>query len=245
LNLLLLQATTSPPATDGNGLATIVIIEILIFVGILVIAAVATSMVTSLRRPDVGARGQSWLDYGNFFIVVTGIVAVFLAFLVAMLVSGGLFHDPTQLLAILTALFGVIGTLVGTYFGVKAGSDAAQGAQDLASGVITPTRPTVVAVEPPPNAPGIAVNTPVSATFSTDMNPATITNVTFRLVQVANGAAVSGDPPAYDQFTKRATFRPAGNLDPSTEYQATITTGVQDLGGNALPADFTWRFTTQ
>jgi hypothetical protein len=180
----------------------------------------------------------------KFFIVAIGIVAVFLAFLVALLANSTLFRDPAQLLAVLTALFGVIGTLVGTYFGVKAGSDAALGAQTLAGGVIAPTRPSVVAVEPVPNATGVLRNAPVIATFSADMNPNTITNLTFRLVRAADGVAVQGSPPQYNPATKQATFQPGAQLDANTPYQATITTGVLDQQNNALPADFTWRFTT-
>jgi type IV secretory pathway VirB6-like protein len=49
------------------------------------------------------------------------------------LVISGVFDDPTQVLAILSALFGTIVGLVGTYFGVKASSDAREGAQDQAT----------------------------------------------------------------------------------------------------------------
>ena len=42
-----------------------------------------------------------------------------------------------------------------------------------------------------------------------------------------------------------ATFTPSANLSVSTTmYTARITTGVQDLAGNAMASDFTWSFTT-
>jgi hypothetical protein len=44
----------------------------------------------------------------------------------------GVFKDPTQVIALLSALFGTIVGLVGTYFGVKSSSDASKGAQELA-----------------------------------------------------------------------------------------------------------------
>ncbi len=181
MGLLLFQGEPSSPspAPPGGGLLTVVVVAILIFLGVLIAAAVVTGMVVSLKRRDAaGARGQSWLDYGNFFIVAIGIVAVFLAFLIALLTNSTLFRDPAQLLAVLAALFGVIGTLVGTYFGVKAGSDAAQGAQDLASGVIAPGPPPIVSVWPVANATGVVRNTPVIVTFPTDMNPNTINTLT-------------------------------------------------------------------
>jgi hypothetical protein len=85
-------------------------------------------LLQNLDAPGLPEGSRSWLEYGNFFIVALGILAVLLAFLVTMLFSRRFFENASQVLAVLTALFGVIGTLVGTYFGVKAGSDAAQGA---------------------------------------------------------------------------------------------------------------------
>jgi hypothetical protein len=47
------------------------------------------------------------------------------------LVISNVFTDPTQVIALLSALFGTIVSLVGTYFGEKSSSDASQKAQDL------------------------------------------------------------------------------------------------------------------
>jgi hypothetical protein len=41
-----------------------------------------------------------------------------------------------------------------------------------------------------------------------------------------------------------ATFTPSAPLAGATTYTATITTGVQDLAGNNLGADFVWTFST-
>ena len=41
-----------------------------------------------------------------------------------------------------------------------------------------------------------------------------------------------------------ATFTPSSNLATSIIYTATVTTGVKDLAGNPLAADYTWSFTT-
>jgi hypothetical protein len=41
-----------------------------------------------------------------------------------------------------------------------------------------------------------------------------------------------------------ATFNPAANLLGSTLYTATITTGAEDVAGNALAANHSWTFTT-
>jgi uncharacterized protein YacL len=72
------------------------------------------------------------LHYGNFFVVIFGMMTVLIGFLVAFpLVISNVFTDPTQVIALLSALFGTIVGLVGTYFGVKSSSDASQKAQDL------------------------------------------------------------------------------------------------------------------
>jgi uncharacterized protein YacL len=80
------------------------------------------------RVPDKGGP----LHYGNFFVVIFGMMTVLIGFLVAFpLVISNVFTDPTQVIALLSALFGTIVGLVGTYFGVKSSSDASQKAQDL------------------------------------------------------------------------------------------------------------------
>jgi Bacterial Ig-like domain len=175
--------------------------------------------------------------------VALGIVSVLLAFLAAMVFATRLFQNATQILAVLTALFGVIGTLVGTYFGVKAGSDAAEGAQSLARAV-SPNEPTILSVEPRHGSTNVDPNTAVTATFSEDMDPATITELTFILAERDTGDPVPNAQVIYEPLTKRATLTPpAGALTANTAYRATITTDVRDQSGNALSAAFTWEFT--
>jgi hypothetical protein len=81
------------------------------------------------------------MAYGSFFVVALGITTVLIGFLVTFpLVISGVFEDPTQSLALMSALFGTVAGLVGTYFGVKSSSDARQGLQDqLLSGTPPPS----------------------------------------------------------------------------------------------------------
>jgi len=91
------------------------------------------------------------LHFGNFFVVSLGIVAALIGFLVAFpLVVSGVFADPTQVIALLSGLFGTIVGLVGTYFGIKSSGDASQKAQELAR-AMAGTPP-----DPPPDAPSTA-----------------------------------------------------------------------------------------
>jgi hypothetical protein len=112
--------------------------------------------------------------------------------------------------------------------------------------------PTVI--EFAPTGTSVPVNTNVTAKFSEAMNATTISNSTFTLA--GPSGSVSG-PVTYDGTTNTATLNPFGstatNLAYNTEYTATVTTGAQDVAGNALDQDSgtpgnqpkTWTFTTE
>jgi hypothetical protein len=80
------------------------------------------------------------------------------------------------------------------------------------------------------------------AGFSGAMNPSTISSTTFTLT----GPAVTPVTGAvkYDAANRFATFTPSSILALNTTYTASITTGAQDLLGNAVAADFQWSFGT-
>ncbi|MHB8655039.1 MAG: Ig-like domain-containing protein [Terriglobia bacterium] len=107
------------------------------------------------------------------------------------------------------------------------------------------TPPIIVSTNPANASVGVAINATVNATFSKAMNPLTITTGTFT-VTGPGGVAVAGTV-AYDAINFIATFTPSSNLALTTTYTATITTGAQDLTGNALAgggAPNPWIFTT-
>jgi len=101
------------------------------------------------------------------------------------------------------------------------------------------TPPTVVSTVPEDSALGVSVNGNIAATFSEAMAPLTLSNATMTLhrglVQIPGSVTYSG---------VTATFNPTASLAPSTEYTATITTGVRDLAGNAMTRNYVWVFTT-
>jgi hypothetical protein len=101
------------------------------------------------------------------------------------------------------------------------------------------TPPTVSLVKPADLATDVPVNKKLAATFSETMDPLTVTTATFTLLD--GTTPVSGSV-TYAGTT--ATFSPTSELDPDTEYTATITTVVTDLAGNALVDDYVWSFTT-
>jgi hypothetical protein len=102
----------------------------------------------------------------------------------------------------------------------------------------TSTLPTVINVTPPAGSVGNCLNSDLTATFSTAMNPATINTNTFTLAPADAGTVT------LDSTQKVATYTPTTNLAVSTTYSATITTGAQSTGGTALAANYLWSFTT-
>jgi len=101
------------------------------------------------------------------------------------------------------------------------------------------TAPTVNSTVPLDTATGVARNNTSSATFNEVVNSATCVATSFTLMQ--GTTSVSGTVTCAGLT---ATFKPASDLAANTLYTATITTGVQDMAGNAMAADKVWAFTT-
>ena len=105
--------------------------------------------------------------------------------------------------------------------------------------------PTIISTIAVNGATAVPINQKVSAIFSTAMNAATINGTTFTLTGPGM-TAVAGSV-TYAAGSNTALFMPTANLAPSTTYTATVTTGAQDLAGNALGAGAVpnpWTFTT-
>ena len=100
-----------------------------------------------------------------------------------------------------------------------------------------PPPPTVISVTPPNGAVGVCPNIVVTATFSEAMNPVTINTTTFTVGGVTGAVTLDGTG-------KIAAFTPTSPLALNQTYTATITTGAQDVSGNALAANYVWSFTT-
>ena len=101
------------------------------------------------------------------------------------------------------------------------------------------TPPAVSATSPVSNATGVEVNSAITGTFSEAMDAGSITQSTFL---VSGGSGTIGGTVSYSGTM--ATFTPSGTLAYSTTYTATVTTGVKDVAGNAMAANYTWSFTT-
>jgi hypothetical protein len=107
------------------------------------------------------------------------------------------------------------------------------------------TAPTVSSTIPANAATGVPINQKISAIFSEQMDPLTITTATFTMTKPAllgvTQTPVTGTV-AYVGVT--GTFTPSAPLAYNTTYTATISTGSKDMAGNTLAANYVWSFTT-
>jgi hypothetical protein len=99
--------------------------------------------------------------------------------------------------------------------------------------------PTVTSTNPANNVTGVARNQQIEFTFSQTMDPSTINDSTFILMQgstkVAGTVSYSGNT---------AVFTPSVILAAATIYTATINTGAKNLSGMGLSANSVKIFTT-
>ena len=162
--------------------------------------------------------------------------------------------------------------LAGTTYKFASWSDGKAQSHDIVAPGAATTYTATYAAAPPQDttAPKVMSTSPatiapsanVTATFSeamdavtTDGDPSTINATTFKLVKLnADGtttritAAVS-----YAAATKKAILNPSSNLISGRTYKATVTSGAQDMAGNALdqnstianPQPKSWKFKVQ
>ena len=100
------------------------------------------------------------------------------------------------------------------------------------------TAPTVITKSPTGN--NVPIDTEVTATFSEDMSPGTITTGSFTVT----GSAVAGSV-SYNNSNKKATFIPDSMLDYDHRYTVNLSTAITDGGGNPLGSSYSWSFKTE
>jgi len=152
---------------------------------------------------------------------------------------------PTANLAASTAYTATISTGATDLAGnALAGGGSAPNPWTFTTGTTsTASAPTVTSTVPADTATGVGVNQAINGTFSTAMDPATITTGTFTLAGPGTTTFVTGTV-TYNAASNIATFTPAANLAASALFTATVTTGARDLAGNPLAANKVWTFTT-
>ena len=104
--------------------------------------------------------------------------------------------------------------------------------------------PTVISTIPLSGATGVPLNQIITATFSKAMAPLTVTTPPQFILQKTSGLVTVPGTVTYAVIGNTASFTPTLNLLPSTNYTATIETGVTDLAGNHMVSNYVWTFTT-
>ena len=128
---------------------------------------------------------------------------------------------------------------------LAAGCSGDQGRGRILGAGVAKLVPTVTAVAPANAATGVPFNTNmITAAFSTQMNPATLTAASFTLA-CPTGTPITGAV-TYAVTGSVATLTlPAGTgLPPGTVCTATVTTAAQSADGVALASNSVWTFTT-
>jgi hypothetical protein len=106
------------------------------------------------------------------------------------------------------------------------------------------TPPELIAIAPFDTETGVPVDTRVSVEFNEPLDPASVNNATFRLLQggttiVGTLAVDSGNPEAF-------TFTPTTPLEFDTEYTVVMAAGgISDEIGNTIPAQISTVFRTE
>jgi hypothetical protein len=161
-----------------------------------------------------------------------------------MLVAGAISYDATARRATLTPA-----ALLAHSRSYTARLVATIGASDgtaLAAPVtwsFTTGAPRVTSTAPAAGAFAAPRTTEVAATFSSSMDPATITASSFTLTPAASATAVAATV-TYDSATRTAKLVPTARLAAGTDYTARLYTSVRAADGAALAAAVTWTFTT-
>lgn len=118
------------------------------------------------------------------------------------------------------------------------------------------TMPQVTLTVPATTSPGptlnVPTNTAITAVFTKDMAPATISATSFTLTCATPCTNPSGTV-SYSVGSRTAAFTPTAALQANTTYTATVTKFATDLSGNQLAGissqplvanDYVWTFTT-
>jgi hypothetical protein len=101
------------------------------------------------------------------------------------------------------------------------------------------TAPTLVSAVPLNNAINVTLKQAITASFSTLMDPLTVTAATFVVKQGTN--IIPGTITTVD---KVVTFVPTSTLKEGLIYVVSVSNGVKDVSGTPLANNYTWKFTT-
>ena len=125
-------------------------------------------------------------------------------------------------------LVGLLGCTVWTICGCSS---------DSGGGGVSSNAPEVTETYPTDAATGVSLNTPISITFSEDMDEATLDSI-----YIDGGATFYAME--YDGDLKKVTAELSELLEPETEYRVMVSSYCADMDGEPLDSDYTFDFTT-
>ncbi len=128
-------------------------------------------------------------------------------------------------------------TILNTVTNTSGAAMAANYSWSFTTGVV----PTVTTVTPANTATGVAVNSAVTANFSTAMNTASLSTASFTLTAAGSATNVAA---VVNATSTSATLTPSAVLTPNTVYTATVTTAATSASAVPLAANYSWTFTT-
>jgi hypothetical protein len=100
-----------------------------------------------------------------------------------------------------------------------------------------------------PTGTGVSRSTNISATFSDEMDQATLTTSTIKLINTSSGKRVKNVTVNYDEASQTVTLDPFGTsttvLTKNTKYKVIISTGVENLAGIPMAQKKVWSFKTR
>lgn len=99
------------------------------------------------------------------------------------------------------------------------------------------TPPHVTTTFPSDGDTNVPVDIHVMVGFSEDMSVSSINNQTIQIVGLPGSTVFATN--------RSATLVPLYDLFYGEEYSVIVTTGVRDVAGNAMAANYTWSFTTE
>ena len=114
-------------------------------------------------------------------------------------------------------------------------------------GAVPDTTPPTVETFYPDQADGNIYSSEIVANgiyviFDEAVKDTTIISANFMVVNDNNGGVLEPGAVTYDPAIRTAKFQPTNPFTTFHYYTVTITTGVEDLAGNALAVDFIWTF---
>jgi hypothetical protein len=196
--------------------------------------AVSTNVTATFSEPVAGVSGSSFTLTPAGGAAVAANVSYDLATRTATL-------DPSAALDFSTTYTAQLSSPIADSAGNPLASAPVSWSFTTAAAPPDGTPPTVIARSPLSGATGVDPAANITATFSEDLSPTSISAASVTL----SGAAGVTATVSYNAASRTVTLDPTADLSPSSTYTVQLTSAITDLFGNPLAsAPVSWSFTT-